>query len=397
MTRHQTVLSCLTKVLVITSCCLYLAFTPSLAEAKWFNTSHAPSKKNRSQQTQQPKVTLQTEWTQPLDGRTVAGAASNSTHAFAATESGQLYAFNAKTGKPTWQVDVGEPVTTTPLASDLLVIIGTRHGTLAAYHAHNGSLAWKQTPSAEPYKGQGIQGLASTNNLLATLYEDGSVFVWDKHNGKPIWHAPLQQPCKASPLFHDEHLFTVTMEGQVTAFQATTGDIKWTHSVDGPIFAQASWWDGKLLIPSATGALFALNAQTGDFLWSYTERQGKPLMGKPGIIEDTLLIGSLADRLGVVNGKHGFRTGEARLNGGTESAIITVGDLAIVQTTQGRIIAVDADGEIKAQLIIPHYLKASPTEQPGAISQSSTRLFTTGQDGSLTAIRMSVPLSQTKR
>lgn len=386
-------------------------FLFNTADARW-HRKLSPRNHRTKTSTQQhsPSVTLKKLWTQPLEGRTLAGASSNTTHAFAATQEGNLYAFNGSTGEKAWQVNVGEPVSETPLASDLLVIVGTEHGTLAAYHAHNGALAWKQTPHIAPYKGLPIEGLTSSHqnnnhHYIASLYANGALFVWDKYTGKPIWKAFLNKPCKAPPVFSNNALYASTMDGHIHAFQAQTGQPLWTHEIDGPIFSQATVWNDKLLVPSGTGALFTLNANTGNFLWSYTERQGKPLLGQPGIIQDTILVGSLSNRLGLVNGKLGFRTGEARITGGTESAIITIGHTALIQTTTGKILAINQDGRIQAKLSLPYYLKSNLIEQPipnnsdysserKAQAKTTTRLFTTGQGGSLTAIELSQPTSK---
>lgn len=394
----------LARPLVITLLCLstYL-FTTTI------DIAHARSSYRSRPTTTQPTqpayaVTLEKMWEHALPGRTFAGAASNSKQVFAVTEKGWLEAFDSQTGQHQWEIALNHTVKQAPIATETQLFVGTEEGTVTAFDTATGKQRWAQ--QLEP---QAIQGLSLDTTTLAAVQAHGQVTLFDLKTGISQWQYHLKAPVKAPALLTATQVITTTMEGSVTALDKKNGTLIWTTPIDGPIFAQGSQWQNTLLLPSATGALYALDKTTGQFLWSYTERKGKPIMGAPAVIDGTIVVGSIANSLGLVNGKLGFRTGETRINGGSQTAMISAGPVGILQTATGKVIAVNKKGEIQAQLALNHVLKAPASIQstphtstvgPSQINPSQTassnkkstvhHLFTTGQAGSLTAIALTV-------
>ncbi len=98
----------------------------------------------------------------------------------AATETGQVKAFDVATGKPVWTVTLGSRIDSAPTILGNLCIIGSRDGWVYALTTDRGALAWRSRVA--PVE----QRIVVNGRVESTWPTVGSVLV---HDGKLIAHA----------------------------------------------------------------------------------------------------------------------------------------------------------------------------------------------------------------
>jgi len=98
----------------------------------------------------------------------------------AATETGQVRAFDIATGEPAWTVTLGSRIDSAPTILGNLCVVGARDGWVYAFTADNGTLAWRNRVA--PVE----QRIVVNGRVESTWPAVGSVLV---HDGKLIAHA----------------------------------------------------------------------------------------------------------------------------------------------------------------------------------------------------------------
>lgn len=182
-----------------------------------------------------PVAAPATGW--PLYGNTLAGTKSTTSAGISSANVADLQAL--------WQIEVGGPVSSTPVIANGVVYTGSYDGNLYAVNLQTGESLWTYaTGAAVPEPNLGI-----SLGITGSAAVDGStVYVGD-----------------AAAVVH--------------AIDAATGEAIWTTTVDdqpnASIWSSPVVWNGTLYIGVASiakeqgfrGSVVALDAATGELLW----------------------------------------------------------------------------------------------------------------------------------
>ena len=158
--------------------------------------------------------------------------------------------------------------------------------------------AWSQS------MGFGYSGIVVKGNAVISMGHDGqnkeSVFCYDAKSGKELWKFtyPAELIDKmhvggpnATPLIHDDHVYTLSKDGQLHCLDLASGQLTWKASMNDvfsaevPIFGYASSpviYDGQLIISSGKAA--SIHAKTGKVNW-VSKDADKPSYGSPMCFE----------------------------------------------------------------------------------------------------------------
>jgi alcohol dehydrogenase (cytochrome c) len=197
----------------------------------------------------------------------------------------RLVAIDAKTGKPLWNVPVGDPklgysITMAPLIVKDKVLVGTGggeygiRGFVAAYDAQTGKEVWRfhtipapGEPGGDTWKGEAWKTGGGSIWLTPSYDPELNLTYWGVGNPGPDWN-PDQRP--------GDNLYT----DSVIAVDADTGKLKWHYqftpndefdwdSVQVPVLANIDW-QGRprkvMLWANRNGFVYVLDRVTGEFL-----------------------------------------------------------------------------------------------------------------------------------
>src|SRR5580658_617386 len=201
---------------------------------------------------------------------------------FMGTIDGRLIALDAKSGRPVWNVEVGDPklgyaITHAPLVVKDKVIVGVAggeygiRGFIAAYDAHTGKEAWrfytipgKGDPGNETWKGDSWQHGGASVWVTGSYDPALNLTYWGIGNPGPDWNGDERD---GDNLYSD----------CVVALDPDTGKLKWYFqftphdtldydSVQVPVLADMQW-QGQQVYPGVQGA-------TNWYSPSYSPRTG---------------------------------------------------------------------------------------------------------------------------
>ena len=150
---------------------------------------------------------------------------------FVGTESGRMYALDAKTGQEQWVFSAGGPILNSAAAAGGRVFFGAMDGAVYAVDAATGQLAWKFT-------------------------------------------SPADLGFSTAPLIAEGKLLLGGRDGSFYALSPDTGSLLWRHDVGSPILQTAAWNNGRIFFGAMDMRVYALNASDGSLAWQSEEIPG---------------------------------------------------------------------------------------------------------------------------
>ena len=230
------------------------------------------------------------------------GVAIHGDTLFLGTLDGRLIAIDAKSGRPLWNVQVGDPklgysITMAPLVVKDKVLIGMGggeygiRGWVAAHDVKSGKEVWRQhtvpvpgEPGSETWKNDAWKTGGGSIWLTPSYDPELNLTYWGVGNPGPDWN-PDQRP--------GDNLYTAS----VIAVDADTGKMRWHYqftpndpydydAVQIAVLADISWPEGTassgsgrparplkaMLWANRNGNFYVLDRATGEFL------SGKPFV-----------------------------------------------------------------------------------------------------------------------
>src|SRR5260221_9463275 len=153
---------------------------------------------------------------------------------YASSDNGSLYAFNAATGAPLWNINTGSYNYSSLTVANNIVYVGTEGsngGQLYAINANTGATIWNANTaninSSSP---------AVANGIVYVGAEDHNLYAFNAKTGTPLWTATTGDALYSSPAVANGIVYIGSYDGKLYAFNATTGAPLWNYSTKAPIF-----------------------------------------------------------------------------------------------------------------------------------------------------------------
>ncbi|MEF8851211.1 MAG: PQQ-binding-like beta-propeller repeat protein [Haloarculaceae archaeon] len=197
------------------------------------------------------------------------------------TDSGTLYALDARTGETNWTFDLPGPVVGGVGVSEGRVYAGST-GTLAAYREDGSELYRFDTRSngriSAPTFGDG----AVFFGLQDTLYRVESLRNVREWTGDTFGVIP------DAPVFDDGSVYAPSHDGSVYAYDAGNGNERWTNDLGSRVNG-LSMRNGRMYAPTEDGRLVQLNDQ-GSRVWSMSHSAA--VTATPAVTEEMVYLGT---------------------------------------------------------------------------------------------------------
>lgn len=197
-----------------------------------------------------------------------------------------------------WSADLGssaseeEKILAQPVVAEGRIFAVDAETRVSAFDAKSGKRLWRVdlTPRHEESGAIG-GGLAYHAGKLIVATGYGDVLALDPATGASFWYTPLKVPVRGAPTADANRVFVVTFDNQVHALDVERGDELWTYT---GITELASFIGGAnpavegniVIAPFSSGEVLALRADTGVVAW------GEQLVRNSGRISQ---IGALND------------------------------------------------------------------------------------------------------
>jgi outer membrane protein assembly factor BamB len=153
---------------------------------------------------------------------------------YAAGPGGDLYAFDAGSGRTLWHAKTKLPLSAGPGSGEGLVVVGTSDGRLAAYGSANGERRWEVRLSGEVLARPAV---TATAVIVRTV--DGHVRALAPDTGKELWTDDEAVPRltlrgTAPPVAAGDTVVCAFDNGKVAAYSLNNGDVLWETAVTPP-------------------------------------------------------------------------------------------------------------------------------------------------------------------
>lgn len=210
-------------------------------------------------------------------------------HIFIGSDDNYLHAVNASTGRRTWRIEAGGPVRSTPLIQFESIFFGTESGDFLCLDL-GGSIRWrfkaKRALTSSPIATQGIVFVGSV---------DWNVYALDAKSGWIIWRTRLGKATISTPSLLETYLFTGSTDGNIYCLDARSGREVWHYGTDHQVTGSPMVYKDSVYCGSVDGYLYCLEFRTGRLRWKF--QTGGPITGTPAAENDVIYIGSTDHRI----------------------------------------------------------------------------------------------------
>ena len=255
-----------------------------------------------------------------------------------------VYAFDPKTGKKHWELNLGTPIVASPALRDTLLYVGGLNGTLYKIDAKRGKLLKtiafpNASIVATPVVWENLVLVGTTNDTLYAIKEDegikctfdagdqivaspatsngkvilvsvnGRMFKMNAIDGIYDWtyDAGAGTEFHTSPVISGQYIFAGNKDGKMYSVRFADGTLKWTYqttSVDGNtygIFSSPIIYGGSVIFGADDSRLYCVDTSTGLHRWAEPFKTGDRIRSSPYAHQNIVYVGSYDYNLYAIN------------------------------------------------------------------------------------------------
>jgi len=285
-------------------------------------------------------------WSTDLDADlSVGGGAGDGLVVFGADD-GRVFALDADSGTTRWTTSTRSSVDAAPSVGFGDVAVRGRDGTLAVLDAETGAVRWRQSRSQPSLTLQGQGRVLMFPDALAAGFDDGTLAVFARKDGKELWSQTVALPTgrtdvdrmvdvDATPVFADGVFYAASYQGKLVALSAQGGRELWSRAFSNANSIAAG--ERALYLTDADGIVWAIDRRSGDALWRQSDLAHRGLTG-PALINGYLVVGDREGYLHVLSSTSGALVGRADWGDAMIDPILQV---------DGHGVAVTRDGDVR--------------------------------------------------
>ncbi len=182
-----------------------------------------------------------------------------------------------------------------------LIILGNMDWNVYAIHADTGQLVWRTrlngTVTSTAVASDGVVYIGSNGRLGGKSREDGRLYALDAKSGKVVGNFQAKNEVNSSVRLVGNSLFFGDVAGNMYCLDAKTLKEKWSFKTNGPIRGRPAAYKSLIFIGAGVGdnQMYALEQATGKVFWKY--KTGGKIESDPVIDGDELFFTSHDRRL----------------------------------------------------------------------------------------------------
>ncbi len=260
-----------------------------------------------------------------------------------------------------WRADIGAgsadqgQLLARPVVAEGRVFTMDADGTISAFDARDGSLAWRHEPEERTDEGELGGGLAYDGGWLFATLSSGTVLALNASSGTEVWHQELLLPLRAAPTVAGNLLLVLSADNQLYALDGETGQPIWRHTgffegaglLGGPSPAAG---DNVVVVPYSSAEVYALRLDSGRPLWNDTVQRPRRTLGlaeindidgMPVIEDGRVYVASYGGQTAAIDLLRGIRAWDIDV-ASTQTPWLA-GDFIYVLSTRGEVVCLLRD------------------------------------------------------
>jgi outer membrane protein assembly factor BamB len=205
--------------------------------------------------------------------------ATDGARVYAGGHGGRVVAVDAPSGDPVWSVKTGLPLSAGPAVGEGLLVFGTSDGETIALEAATGDIAWRR-----PMTGEVLAKPAIAAGRLVVRTVDGRLHALSAADGELLWSVEQQVPRlslrgNSEPQVNGDVVIAGFDNGRIAAYELANGDVLWENVVASSsgrteierladVDASIQIVDQDIYVSSYRGRTASLALESGRIIWS---------------------------------------------------------------------------------------------------------------------------------
>ena len=237
-------------------------------------------------------------------------------------ESGILYVLAQETGELLWQKQVGGEILAAPLFANNMIVVSTGNGKVLAFDIDNGEQEWsyqhdvpaltlRGTSSAVENQGAVFFGLP--RGKVAGVLIDGGRAIWEQSIVTSAGANELANiiDVDATPVILGSTLYAIAYNGNLAALELRSGKVLWKRAYSS---LQSLVIDGfNLYVTSSEGHVYAIDRRSGLEKWAQLGLENRQLTA-PALIDGHIAVIDFEGYLHLLSRDDGSFVGQKQLD-----------------------------------------------------------------------------------
>ncbi|WP_114326299.1 outer membrane protein assembly factor BamB [Candidatus Colwellia aromaticivorans] len=238
-------------------------------------------------------------WDSRLSAMLSGGPIAGLNKIFIGSEKGKFYALDAQSGELVWQADIKGEIISAPAVDSGVVVVNTASGIMKAFNADNGEELWKieQDVPALTLRGISQPVIASGGVIVGT--GKGGVNVYLLNKGQQGWSTEIGEPAGSTELERviDVDSSPVVFGDKVYAI-SSRGNLAAIELKSGRVlwkrqyssYRQISIYRNTIFLTNLRGHVYAIDRVNGIERWSNLVLTNRGVTG-PAVIDNYVVVG----------------------------------------------------------------------------------------------------------
>jgi len=277
---------------------------------------------------------------------------------FIGSENGKLYALDPQTGELLWQVSIKGEIINAPAVDSGVVVVNSASGIMKAFNAESGEELWKveQDVPALTLRGISPPVIVSGGVIVGTGKGGVNVYLLDK--GQQGWSTEIGEPTGSTELERviDVDSAPVIFGDKIYAV-SSRGNLAAIELKSGRIlwkrqyssYRQIAIYRNTIFLTNLHGHVYAIDRVNGIERWSNLTLENRNVTG-PAIINDYVVVGDFEGYLHWLSQDTGEIVARHEVDGsGVHSTPTVVNNVLYSQSRDGDLQAIKTPSIIKAE------------------------------------------------
>ncbi len=280
-----------------------------------------------------------------------AGVGTDGTTVVVAGSDGAILAFDAATGAQRWKAQASTEVLSSPAVGNGTVVVRSMDNRISAYDAETGVRRWFLQRSAPALTVRAAPGILVGDGLAFVALPAGRLLALSVVTGAPRWEAVIAEPRGATelervsdvagmPALLGRDICAAAYQGRIACVDAGNGTVKWARELSaevGPSIDQRF-----VFAADEKGYVSAYARESGSNLWRNTSLTWRGLSA-PVSFGRAVVVGDREGYLHFLSREEGAMLARIEAGGAVRAAPVVAGSRLVVQTADGKLMAVATD------------------------------------------------------
>lgn len=227
-------------------------------------------------------------WRTRITQRITSAPGVGDNQVFIGTAKSTLVAFATDDGKKQWVTKLPGIILTAPIYSQNKVIVKTLDGQVIAFNSDTGKEIWHYQETISNLMLRSASGITIAKDRVLVGFHNGRLVMLNLTDGKVIWQRQLTIPMGFSelermvdidvtPLVKNDKIYVADYQGRIMALRFATGAPLWEHAISS--YSGLMVHGEAVIVGDIAGNLWSFDSYTGRVNWCQKKLKGRLLVG----------------------------------------------------------------------------------------------------------------------